>query len=187
MQYTGRNRRLYNEWQMMEQSLASHPLVSCHVERNNSAGLPIEYRIGYDIPSFCGVEDIDHVNQAGVVNHPIIAPHFEMIIYLPDNYPCVDGLPRYCFTPMGADGQEIAMPWHPNIRYFGMMAGRVCLNMPDTYASLAQAVMRIARYLTYDIYHAEAMPPYPEDLTVAQWVREQAEPMGWISMCTKRI
>lgn len=187
MLYTGRNKRLYNEWQMMEQNFATHPLISFKVERKNSAGLPIVYRVGYDLTSFCGVKDIEHVNQEGIENYPVLASHFELLISLPDNYPCIDAMPRYCFTPLSAEGQEVAMPWHPNIRFFGMMAGRVCLNAQDTYSSLADAVKRIARYLNYTIYHAEAMPPYPEDLTVAQWVREQAEPNDWLSMCTKRL
>lgn len=187
MTLTGRDRRLRNEWRMLQECLDSQPLISCLAERLNPAGLPVAYRVAYDIPCFCGVEQMERLGEPGVVNAPLMADHFELLVTIPDNYPCVDAPPRYCFTPQGADGRDVAMPWHPNIRYFGMMAGRVCLNMPDTYASIAHAVLRIARYLTYSVYHAEATPPYPEDLTVARWVRSQAEPRGWLALCHKRI
>ena len=29
------------------------------------------------------------------------------------------------------------------------------------------------------MYHAQNTYPYPEDQTVAEWVREEAEPNGW--------
>ena len=177
----GRNKRLYNEWRELDRRFGgSNPRISVAVERANSLGLPVSYRVRYDIPSFCGVENVEQVNSPGVVNRPLVAPSFQMLISLPDNYPCVDGAPKYCFAALSPENSPIPMPWHPNIRFFSMLAGRVCLNVNDTYASLAHCVDRIADMLSYDLYHAENFPPYPEDLTVAQWVREQAEPNGWI-------
>ena len=177
----GRNKRLYNEWREMDRRFgASHPRISFTVERTNALDLPTVYRVFYNIPSFCGVENIEAVNTPGVVNAPIIASSFQMMITLPENYPCADGAPKYCFAALSSDNTTIPMPWHPNIRFFSMLAGRVCLNINDTFASLAHCVERIGSLLSYDLYHAENFPPYPEDLTVAQWVREQAEPNGWI-------
>jgi hypothetical protein len=103
-----------------------------------------------------------------------------MMIDLPHNYPCVDAPPSLCFLTADATGQPIPHPWHPNIRYFGAFAGRVCLNMTDTYTDLLWGVQRVASYLRYDTYHALIEAPYPEDLKVAAWVTRQGEPKEWI-------
>lgn len=60
------------------------------------------------------------------------------------------------------------------------MAGRVCLNAPDSYMDLVWYVERVALYLKYELYHAKQEPPYPEDINVARWVLRQGEPMRWI-------
>ena len=75
---------------------------------------------------------------------------------------------------------EIPHPWHPNIRYFGEFAGRVCLNTLNSHTSLAWCVDRVALYLRYDLYHAIQEPPYPEDPKVARWIIQQGEPNEWI-------
>ena len=46
-------------------------------------------------------------------------------------------------------------------------------------ASLKDLVLRVERYLKYQLYHAQNTYPYPEDQNVAEWVREEAEPNGW--------
>ena len=115
----------------------------------------------------------------GIENPPVFATGYQMRIDLPDGYPSVDAPPTFRFLTHTDQGQPIPHPWHPNIRYFGDFAGRVCINMPDTYCDLAWGVERVALYLHYDIYHAICEPPYPEDLKVASWVIRQAEPNGW--------
>ena len=77
-------------------------------------------------------------------------------------------------------GNAVPHPWHPNIRYFGEFAGRVCINMADTYTDLLWGVRRVASYLRYETYHALLESPYPEDLKVATWVMRQGEPNGWL-------
>ena len=66
-------------------------------------------------------------------------------------------------------------------------AGRVCINMSDTYTDLLWGVKRVASYLRYDCYHAVSAPPYPEDLQVAAWVVQQGEPNGWIPLKIEKI
>ena len=39
---------------------------------------------------------------------------------------------------------------------------------------------RVERYLKYLMYHAQNTYPYPEDQGVAEWVREEGEPNGWV-------
>ena len=169
-QLSGRNRRLLYEWRTLEERFGGRSDIDVSVEATNGAGLPVRYRVDYHLRSICGVEE----------NRPVFAREFRMSLALPPTYPCVDGAPVFRFLVDDGNGNPIPHPWHPNIRYFGPMAGRVCLNMTDTYTDLAWGVDRIARYLRYELYHAVAEPPYPEDMQVAAWVIRQGEPNGWI-------
>ena len=170
---SGRSRRLLTEYQLLEQSLNSRPDISFSVRRTNADGLPVSYLITYNIRSICGVTDVERLNELGVTNIPIYADTFLMQIDLPANYPCIDAQPQLLFLTTDDNAQPIPHPWHPNIRYFGDFAGHVCINMADTYTSLAWAVLRVAEYLRYEVLHATLEPPYPEDLQVAAWVRTQ--------------
>lgn len=177
---TGRNRRLWHEWQTLQEALAGRKDIRCSVLRTNAEGLPTRYRIDYHIRSLSGVTEQERLGEPGVSNLPLYADLFLMVIDLPDSYPCVDGAPVFRFLTEDEQHKPIPHPWHPNIRYFGSMAGRVCLNQADTYTDLLWGVRRIASYLRYECYHAVNEPPYPEDQQVAAWVIRQAEPNGWI-------
>ena len=180
---SGKNRRLLHEWQKLEQGLNGRSDISWHVLATNAEGLPTRYHINYHIHSICSVTNIQYLNGQGIVNEPLFADHYQMQIDLPVNYPCVDGAPVFRFLTTDTNGQAIPHPWHPNIRFFGDFAGRVCINMADTYTDLLWGVRRVASYLRYDCYHAISEPPYPEDLQVAAWVIRQGEPKGWIPFC----
>ena len=179
-QLSGRNRRLLHEWSGLKRSFEHRSGIDYQILRCNAAGLPVAYLITYRMRSICGVERIEQLNEPGVANPPVFASQFCMRIDLPVNYPCIDAPAEFRFLTSDANGQAIPHPWHPNIRYFGEFAGRVCLNAPDTYSGLAWSVERIAHYLSYDRYHATQEPPYPEDFKVAEWVVKQGEPNGWI-------
>lgn len=178
-QYKGRNRRLLYEWQQLEQRLERRHNIVCRPVRRNKEGLPTAYLVNYLLRSICGVEDMEHFGEPGIENPPVFADRFLMRIDLPDGYPSVDAAPAFRFVTHDEQGQPIPHPWHPNIRFFGDFAGRVCINMPDTYTDLVWAVERVAQYLRYEVYHAVSEPPYPEDLKVAAWVIRQGEPKGW--------
>lgn len=180
LQLTGRNRRLLHEWSELKRSFEHRSGIEYRILKCNAQGLPIAYLITYHIHSICSVERIEQLNEPGVSNPPIFASLFQMRIDLPVNYPCIDAPAEFRFLTCDAEGQPIPHPWHPNIRYFGEFAGRVCLNAPDTYSGLAWSVERIAHYLSYDRYHAIQEPPYPEDFKVAEWVVKQGEPKRWI-------
>ena len=96
-----------------------------------------------------------------------------MSVVLPNNYPSADGNPVFTF---------ISDVWHPNIRYSGSFKGHVCLTIKEmgVLASIKDLVLRVERYLKYQMYHAQNTYPYPEDQTVAEWVREEGEPNGWV-------
>ena len=176
---SGRNRRLLHEWQQMDEGLSARSDIRWSVRRTNAEGLPVSYTVDYLIRSLCGVTEVERLGEQGVQNQPLYADRFRMIIDIPDAFPCIDGAPVFRFLTEDDKG-PIPHPWHPNIRFFGPMAGRVCLNRTDTYTDIVWGVKRIASYLTYERYHAIAEPPYPEDLQVAAWVIRQAEPNGWI-------
>ena len=179
-QLSGRNRRLLHEWKAMDEQLDGRDDIRYSVLKYNADGLPVSYRIDYRLTGICGVEQEEQLDNPDIPNPPRVADAFVLQITIPPGYPCVDAVPSYHFLTTGPDGRDIPHPWHPNIRYYGAFAGRVCLNQPDTYADIVWAVKRIAGYLTYERYHAKSQPPYPEDLTVARWVIEQGEPNGWI-------
>ena len=177
--YKGRSRRLLYEWQQLDQRLEHRHDITCQPVRRNKDGLPTAYLVDYQLRSISGVENLEHFGEPGAENPPVFSTGFQMRIDLPDGYPSVDAAPAFRFLTHDEQGQPIPHPWHPNIRYFGDFAGRVCINMPDTYTDLAWAVERVAHYLRYEVYHAISEPPYPEDLKVAAWVVRQGEPKEW--------
>lgn len=177
---SGRNRRLLWEWRLLEDRFSGREDIAVSVSSANAAGLPVRYRVDYSVRSICGVEQVERMGEPGVANPPVFADRFTMEIMLPVNYPCVDGAPEFRFLTVDEKGSPIPHPWHPNIRYFGPMAGRVCLNRDDTFTDLAWGVGRVAEYLRYERYHAVSEPPYPEDMQVAAWVIRQGEPKEWI-------
>lgn len=170
----GRNRRLAYEQQKLEELAARRDWMELSIIGTNGAGVANHYRVIYNIRCMCGVEDIERLGTPGVQNAPIFADRFVMDIEIPYGYPSIDAMPTFRFLTHD-EGKAIPHPWHPNIRWFGDMAGRVCINMPDTYADIAWCVERVARYLRYEIYHAVNEPPYPEDQQVAAWVIRQYE------------
>ena len=177
---TGRNRRLYREWKRLDERIANRKDIDYAITRLNRKGMPVQYQITYLIRSICGVENAERLDEPGVENAPLFANQFKMRIDIPEDYPCMDAFPIFRFLTKEANGTGIPYPWHPNIRYFGEFAGRVCLNALDSYMDIVWYVERIALYLRYELYHAVQEPPYPEDLKVARWVIRQGEPMKWI-------
>ena len=103
---------------------------------------------------------------------PIFGNLHKMSVVLPNNYPSADGNPVFTF---------ITDIWHPNIRNSGSFKGHVCLTIKEmgVLASIKDLVLRVERYLKYQMYHAQNTYPYPEDQGVAEWVREEGEPNGW--------
>ena len=177
---SGRNRRLLHEWQALEELNSRTNDWQFSVRRYNADGLPTAYTVVYSLLSICGVASEDFLKNPEVLCPPIFAKGYVLHIDIPEAYPCADAQPSYYFQTTDDKGIPIPHPWHPNIRYYGAFAGRVCVNSPDTFTSIAWAVERIAHYLRYDSYHCRISSPYPEDLKVAQWVREQGETYGWV-------
>lgn len=176
--WVGRNRRLLHEWEAIDKHFRDDPNISYIIRKRNADGLPIMYEIVLKVKSFSGVTEPDGKGLC----HPVCSDVFRMNIVIPNNYPAVDSKLEFKFVTYDDQGNEIPHPWHPNIRYYGDFAGRVCLNTPacGTFTDLAWYVDRVMSYLRYEKYHALNTPPFPEDNKVAEWVLEQAEPNGWI-------
>ncbi|MFZ4398517.1 MAG: hypothetical protein ACOYO1_00670 [Bacteroidales bacterium] len=172
------NARLLWEWETIDKRINNNTEIFYRITERNAFDLPLEYEVIYNIRSFCGVAEKDENG----FEKPIFADKFFMKIKIPNNYPSCDSKMVFRFMTMDIDGNKIPHPWHPNIRYFGDFAGRICLNEVafGSFADIALFIERVSHYLKYEKYHAIAKEPYPEDLYVAEWVCNQAEPNGWI-------
>ncbi len=173
---SGRDARLLQEWKELDAVCSKRrasspdirkPSLSYIIRRKNATGLPTEYEIWYRVKSIVGVEDTEPPRK------PIFGNLHKMSVVLPNNYPSADGNPVFTF---------ITDIWHPNIRYSGSFKGHVCLTIKEmgVLASIKDLVLRVERYLKYQMYHAQNTYPYPEDQSVAEWVREEGEPNGWV-------
>ncbi|MDL2296403.1 hypothetical protein LJC68_00175 [Bacteroidales bacterium OttesenSCG-928-B11] len=176
--FSGRSARLFREWEAIDEKLKNSTEISYIIRKRNAEGLPIVYEVIYNIESFCNVSAPDENG----LQKPLKHNEFFLRINIPNNYPSVDSKLEFMFRTTDNFGKEIPHPWHPNIRFFGDFAGRVCLNTKayGTFVDLAHYIERITAYLRYDKYHAQNIPPFPEDTKVAEWVLTQAEPNGWI-------
>lgn len=172
---SGRDARLWQEWKELDtlcnkrreaSANPRQPSISYIIRKKNAMGIPTEYEIWYRVKSIVGVKD------TAAPREPVFGYLHKMSIVLPNNYPSADGNPIFTF---------ITNIWHPNIRYSGSFKGHVCLTIKEmgVLASLKDLVLRVERYLKYQLYHAQNTYPYPEDQNVAEWVREEAEPNGW--------
>jgi len=168
IKYIGKDARLFNEWEKIDERFKDDGQVSYIIRKRNALDLPTEYDIYFNIKTITGVEEAD---EQGLQKPIFEKKEHEMRITLPNNYPGAEVLFTFR-TPV----------WHPNIRYFGDFKGHVCLNQRDNgvFTSLVEYIDRVIHYLLYEDYHAINDYPYPEDLEVAKWVREQAEPQGWL-------
>jgi hypothetical protein len=167
--YTGKDARLFKEWELLDKRIEKSNQLSYIIRKRNGTGLPIVFDIIFNVKTITGVtksEDSDLLM-------PVFGKEHIMRISLPNNYPSADGQPEFVFT---------SDVWHPNIRYFGAFKGRVCLNTGDSgvHTHLTDYIDRVMDYLKYEDYHAKNEYPYPEDLDVAEWVLKQGEPKGWI-------
>ncbi len=127
-------------------------------DAHTTLSIPVKYNVHYNIKSIIGIDE----NQ-----HPIYNNRHTLEISFPPRYPLVP-----CIIKM------ISPIWHPNIKSDGNYKGRICGNVKNFGKAydLYQLVLRIGEILQYKNYHAEHVPPYPEDSKVAEWVIEYAEP-----------
>jgi len=128
---------------------------------------PIKYLITFNLKSIVGV------NSAQI---PIYGNFHQTEIILPRDYPMT--------TPICTMKTDI---WHPNIKSTGFVKGKICYYFKgvENYFYLDSLVISIAEMLQYKKYHAKG-DPCPEDIVVAKWVTEFAEPNDIVNK-TKNI
>ncbi len=179
---TIQGKRLLREWEEIDRLCLDNKRISYIIRRRNSENLPVVYEIIYEIRSIVGVSEAREVivetgkdKVLKKLREPVYGREHRMRISLPNNFPSARGNPQLFF---------ITNIWHPNIRSSGKFKGRVCSNEKDlgVVTSLASRILRIGQYLQYQLYHAVDIYPYPEDSNVAEWVREEAEPMNWVNL-----
>lgn len=120
--------------------------------------IPSVYHVHYHFKSIIGID---------AERNPIYGNHHILELTIPSRYP---------IEPFGI--RMVTDLWHPNIKWDGKFKGRVCANAREFGKSymLSQLVLRVGEILQYKNYLAEFVEPFPEDATVAEWVREFAEP-----------
>ena len=181
---SSKNMALLVEWKEIDELCNKRKEISYKIVKRNKDDLPIEYEIAYDIPSFVGLQKdkkIDNpelekeLEKKELFFHPEFGSLHKMQIIVPPNFPQISGKPK---------GKIISKIWHPNIVCHGdgNILGRVCFNEGNLDASvtIADRIAQVAEYLTYQNYLAEEREPHPYDTDVAYWIREIAEPMGWV-------
>lgn len=181
---TAKNKALLAEWKEIHELFQSREDLSYKVIKKNKNDLPIIYDIIYKTVSFIGLDkskklDGDFLEESEenkkFLFYPLLGEIHRMQITIPPNFPQINGKPK------GSISTEI---WHPNVVCHGdeKIVGRVCFNEGNLDASvtIVDRILQVADYLTYKNYMVEDREPYPYDLEVAYWIREIAEPMGWV-------
>ncbi|HJN06069.1 MAG TPA: hypothetical protein QF480_05595 [Bacteroidales bacterium] len=176
---TPQGKKLLKEWKKVDSLCQESDIITYIIRRRNRGGLPVEYEIIYGLKSIVGVNEPSTSNSSSenqLPREPIYGDEHHLSIILPNNYPSAfGGNPEF---------KMLTNTWHPNIRATGKFKGRICLNNKDlgVTVGLDERIIRVGKYLQYQVYWANESYPWPEDKTVAEWVREEAEPSGWINI-----
>ncbi|MFO7613408.1 MAG: hypothetical protein R6W71_02080 [Bacteroidales bacterium] len=178
-----RGRKLLKEWRKIDFLCENSDVIKYIIRKRNREGLPVEYEIIYHLNSIIGIEEpveetreINGENITRQWRRPVYGKEHHLSIVLPNNYPgAFGGNPEFVM---------ITDTWHPNIRATGKFKGRICLNDRDlgVACGLDERIIRVGKYLQYQTYWAIDSYPWPEDQVVAEWVREEAEPAGWVNV-----
>ncbi|MEZ5083015.1 MAG: hypothetical protein R2750_06160 [Bacteroidales bacterium] len=169
-------KKLLKEWKKIDNLSFNNEVITYIIRNRNREGLPVEYEIIFRLRSIVGVEE-GIIDESGQTKRPpVYGNEHRLSIILPNNYPsAMGGNPEF---------KMITDTWHPNIRATGKFKGRICLNNKDLGigVGLDERIIRVGKYLQYQIYWANDSYPWPEDKTVAEWIRDEAEPMGWVNV-----
>lgn len=184
---SAKNKALLFEWKELHEMCKLNPNISYQVIKYNRDDLPVTYEITFYTLSFVELDKdkpladelVKGMNENAdlkkLAYFPKVASLHRMKIIIPPNFPQVNAKPKGCVTtPI----------WHPNVVCHGDddFIGRVCFNEGNLDASvtIVDRILQVEEYLKYKNYFAEEREPYPYDLEVALWVREIAEPQGWL-------
>jgi len=172
---SAQGKKLLKEWKKIEELCHDNEVINYIIRNRNREGLPVEYEIIFKLRSIVGVEEVEEVENKSI-RKPIYKNDHRLSILLPNNYPsAMGGNPEF---------KMLSDTWHPNIRATGKFKGRICQNDKDLGigVGLDERIIRVGKYLQFQMYWAHDSYPWPEDKTVAEWIREEAEPMGWVNV-----
>ncbi len=161
-----RDKKLAREYEKLQELTNRSSKISFKIlHETRSTKLPDKYEITYNLKSIVGINED---------KSPIYGNLHKMQITIPPNWPAADSPPDFYMKT------DI---WHPNIKSTDPYKGHVCINSKaiSVFEGLHQLITRIGELLQWKNYLAEDKPPYPEDLVVAEWVREYAEPKGIVN------
>lgn len=179
-----RNKALLYEWKEVHELCSLRDDISYTIVKTNKNGLPVVYDITYRIPTIIDLDRDKKIENKKLdskedleelMYYPKFGDLHRLQITIPEKFPQIGGKPKGVIT---------TKIWHPNVICHGddHIVGRVCFNEGNLDASvtIVDRILQVADYLTYKNYLAEDREPYPYDLEVASWIREIAEPLGWI-------
>lgn len=159
-----RDNRLAKEHELLDDFCSQSKLVDYEAVPRKGGLPPERYIITYYVRSIIGIDED---------KSPIYGDEHIAEIVIPPEYP-LGGQPScYMKTPV----------WHPNIKFDGRFAGKICVNKKALghWHTMNMMAERIGEILQYKNYYAINEPPYPEDANVATWVRQYAEPNGIVN------
>lgn len=171
---SAQGKKLLKEWKKINDMCHDNDIINYIIRNRNREGLPVEYEIIFKLNSIVGVEEATE-HKGKLIRKPIYGNEHHLSILLPNNYPsAMGGNPEF---------KMLTDTWHPNIRATGKFKGRICQNDKDLgiAVGLDERIIRVGKYLQFQMYWAHDTYPWPEDKTVAEWIREEAELMGWVN------
>ncbi len=163
-----RDNRLAKEHELLDDFCEQSKIVSYEGKRRRGGLPPDKYLFHYNLKSVVGID----ANQ-----NPIYGNKHTAEIEISPQFP-LGGQPS-C--------KMITPAWHPNIKFDGAFAGKICINAEalGSWHTMDMLAERIGEMLQFKNYHAVNEPPYPEDAKASQWMREYAEPRNIINKAKK--
>jgi len=174
--FSGRYKRHFEEWRLLEEMYQNSDYISGFTirSRHPETKLPEKYEITFNVESIIGIDppvDPSHPNEPEKENLILGSKH-KLTIELPPNYP--DGYPIFKFiTPV----------WHPQIVFHGKQKGDIDIDIElknPSKTPLTDYISTIWQYLDYQICLPLIEYPFPEDIIVAEWIRERTKYHPWL-------
>lgn len=158
--------RLADEHRRIHQLMLANPeMISYEVIKTSREHpkVPLEYNVFFYVNSYVGLTG---------EGNPITEKHHSLNIQISMQYPA-----------QPAQLKMTSPTWHPNIKSDGPFKGTICSNHQGfgSLYYLDELCVRVGQMLQYQKYWIIMAPPYPEDMKVAQWVTDIAEPQDLVN------
>lgn len=162
---------LAHDHTVLHELCAHSELIDYQIQSYWKLSFPVSYLLIYRVKSIVDIEPISEAPISGDCHKVLI----ETAVSQNSGYP--DQAARsYLLSPI----------WHPNIDQtpvdgrYRICGGDMALQF-GIDLDLAQLALHIGEMLQFKVYHAANQAPYPQSPRVAKWIREKAEPLGWVN------